>query len=121
MFGQRSRVSRTPEQNPRQTQNDNVGGEVEARIGVVKGLLVEARPLDRLVPVVVDGPALQKQADDEGALLGADEHYQAVEGCLSVMDGRETADEEEDNGDLDRGERWRVEDLGSETALRMYG
>lgn len=109
---------RTPKQNPGQTQDGNVGGEVEARIGVVKGLLVEAGPVDGLVPVVVDGPTLQEQADSKGALLCADETYQAVKRYLAVMDSWQTSDEEEDDGDLDRGERWGIENLGRETALR---
>ena len=108
----------TPEQHPRQAENDDVGREVKGGIGVIEVWLVEASPLDGLVPVEVDGTALQKQGDGEGALLDADERRQPVERLPCVMNSRETPDEEQHNGHLYGEERWRVDDLGSKATLQ---
>lgn len=107
----------TAEKHPGKRQNDHVGRHVESSIGVVESRLVKASSLNSLVPVEVEGSALQEECYREGGLFSEDEPGETVQKGFSIMDFREAADEKEDDRKLDRTQGRGVEDLGAEATL----
>ena len=92
------------EDEPGQGQNDQIGHHVQGGIDVVELGLVEAGALDRLIPVKVQGSALEEEGDGEGAFRGHDPCGDPVQGFPPRMVRRQHPDEEQDDGQLDDAE-----------------
>ena len=115
MLFQESRL--TSEDEPRERQNDDVGRHVQGGVYIVELGLIEAGALNRLVPVKVDGSALQEEADGEGAFGSNDPCGDTVERLPPYVVRRQDSEEKQDDGQLDHTQRRGVQDLRREATL----